>query len=414
MVTNAGPSNVTGATVADTFPAALTSLTYTATATGNATGFTASGSGSINNTVNMPSGSTITYVVHATLSSSATGSVADTATVTAPAGVTDTNTANNSAADSDTIASAPAVNFPSGFNGASSQFSLNGTSAKLVGTNLQLTDGGTAESASIFFRTLVNVTRFTTSFNFQLVNGTNPSADGMTFTIEGAGLTARGGSGGSLGYATITKSVAVKFDLYSNGGEGPNSTGLYTNGASPNATNSINLTGTGIDLHSGHVFNASMTYDGTTLQVTITDTTTQATATQSYTVNIPNIVGANTAYVGFTGGTGGLSATQRVLNWTYTVTPAPAAPAARAAAVTITPPASAPTATMAAIPPAATPALARAASSGSATLIEAPTSGQKSISLRKSAQLKAIDAAMAELSLARSRRPLWPWHSSGR
>jgi len=28
-------------------------------------------------------------------------------------------------------------------------------------------------------------------------------------------------------------------------------------------------------------------------------------------------VGGNTAYVGFTAGTGGLSATQQVLNWTY-------------------------------------------------------------------------------------------------
>jgi hypothetical protein len=35
-------------------------------------------------------------------------------------------------------------------------------------------------------------------------------------------------------------------------------------------------------------------------------------------------VGANTAYVGFTGGTGGLTAVQAILNWTYTVGNAPA------------------------------------------------------------------------------------------
>ena len=61
-----------------------------------------------------------------------------------------------------------------------------------------------------------------------------------------------------------------------------------------------------------------MTYDGTTLKVTITDTVTQATASQSYAVNIPSLVGGNTAYVGFTGGTGGLTAVQKILNWTYT------------------------------------------------------------------------------------------------
>jgi len=47
-----------------------------------------------------------------------------------------------------------------------------------------------------------------------------------------------------------------------------------------------------------------MTYDGTKLTMTITDTVTNATFTTSWTINIPAIVGGNTAYVGFTGGTG--------------------------------------------------------------------------------------------------------------
>ena len=48
-----------------------------------------------------------------------------------------------------------------------------------------------------------------------------------------------------------------------------------------------------------------LTYNGATLTVVITDTVTNATATQTYTVNIPAIVGGETAYVGFTGGSGG-------------------------------------------------------------------------------------------------------------
>jgi hypothetical protein len=39
---------------------------------------------------------------------------------------------------------------------------------------------------------------------------------------------------------------------------------------------------------------------------------------QTYLVNIPGIVGGNSAFVGFAGGTGGLTATQNILNWTYT------------------------------------------------------------------------------------------------
>src|SRR5213079_2596743 len=94
---------ITGATVADTFPATITGVTYTAVPTGGATGFTASGSGNINDTVNFPVGSSITYVASGTVSAAATGSLTNTATVTAAG---DADTANNSSTDTDTLVSA--------------------------------------------------------------------------------------------------------------------------------------------------------------------------------------------------------------------------------------------------------------------------------------------------------------------
>ena len=158
----------------------------------------------------------------------------------------------------------------------------------------------------------------------------NATADGFTFCIQGAGPTALGAGGGALGYAATTngsngipKSIAITFDLYDTPGN--DSTGLYVNGARPTNAGSINLSNTGINLHSGHVFNVTMTYDGgqvPTLQVTIRDTATGASASQSYAVNIPSIVGASTAYVGFTGATGGLTADQRILSWSFATTPA--------------------------------------------------------------------------------------------
>jgi len=103
VVTNAGPSKVIGAIIRDTFPSTFTGVTYTATQSGGASGFSASGSGNINNTVTMPPASKVTYKATGTISASATGSISDTATVTAPTGVTDPNTANNSATDTDTL-----------------------------------------------------------------------------------------------------------------------------------------------------------------------------------------------------------------------------------------------------------------------------------------------------------------------
>jgi hypothetical protein len=145
----------------------------------------------------------------------------------------------------------------------------------------------------------------------------------MTFTIQNAGTTALGPLGGGLGYGPgapggtpgIPTSVAVKFDLFQNAQEGNNSTGLYTNGASPTSP-AITFSG-GVNLHSGDVFRVHMTYDGTTLTMTITDTVTNATFTNAWTINIPATVGGNTAFVGFTAGTGGQTATQEIITWTY-------------------------------------------------------------------------------------------------
>lgn len=210
------------------------------------------------------------------------------------------------------------INFSNGFTAGS--MALNGR-ATINGASLRLTDGGTQEASSAFFPTPVNVQSFTSTFVFQL---TAPNADGITFTIQGVGTTALGIAGGGLGYGSDTpgsttgigKSVAIKFDLYNNAGETPNSTGLYTNGASP-TTPSTDLLTAGINLHSGDQFQVTLTYNGATLTATITDLVTKAAATQQYTVNIPSIVGASTAYAGFTGGTGGLTATQDIVSWSY-------------------------------------------------------------------------------------------------
>ncbi len=204
----------------------------------------------------------------------------------------------------------PPPNYPTGFNRAG--MTLNGGAA-YEGTRLRLTDGKAKEARSAFYTTPVNVQQFSIGFDFQL---TNPNADGFTFAIQNFAPTAVGSDGGSLGYQSIPTSVAVKFDLYSNDGEGPDSTGLYLDGAKPTLP-AINLSTTGINLHSGDIFNAQLNYNGTTLTVVITDTETDATVTQTYSVNIPAIVEGPTAYVGFTGASGGLTAIQDVLNWTY-------------------------------------------------------------------------------------------------
>jgi uncharacterized repeat protein (TIGR01451 family) len=103
VVSNAGPSLATGASVTDAFPPELTGATWTCVGAGGGTCGIASGSGNIATTVTLPPGGTASFIVTATVSASASGALSNTATVAAPGGVTDPAPANNSATDTDTL-----------------------------------------------------------------------------------------------------------------------------------------------------------------------------------------------------------------------------------------------------------------------------------------------------------------------
>jgi hypothetical protein len=220
---------------------------------------------------------------------------------------------------------ATAINFGMGFS-IPGCMRFNG-STDLDDSRLQLTNGGQNEAGSAFCTIPVNITNFTTDFTFQL---SDAQADGITFTIQNsaAGAAALGPSGGGLGYgpdapggtAGISNSVAVKYDLYSNDGEGDDSTGLYTNGASPTVP-ATDMTSSGVMLNSGDTMAVHITYDGRNLVMTITDSSVNKAFTTSWPINIPQTIGGNTAFVGFTGGTGGLTASQKIETWTFAYTP---------------------------------------------------------------------------------------------
>src|SRR5262249_14445673 len=153
----------------------------------------------------------------------------------------------------------------------------------------------------------------------------NP-ADGFTFILETNSPTALGGGGGALGYQGIPNSVAIKFDVFDNQGETANSTGLFFNGDFPGLPQragevSIALDPNNVNLRSKSTKTITLTYDGTTLTETIHDPdpgkTNNGDFTTSYTLDIARMLGADTAFVGFTGGTGGLFSLQDVLNWQY-------------------------------------------------------------------------------------------------
>jgi len=224
-------------------------------------------------------------------------------------------------------AGGPAIDFSRGFTSTAPGVTLNG-GATIQGSNLQLTDGGPYEARSAFYPTPIGLSSFTTQFDLQLggKDFAGTEADGAAFVLQSNGPNALGSPGGGLGYGlagigqsgpSITNSIAVKFDLHSNDGEGSNSTGLYINGAAP-TTPSIDLLPAGINLHSGHVFHVELVYDGSVLTLTITDKSSNVTASYPFTVDIASILGGPSAFAGFTGGTGEKATVENILDWQMT------------------------------------------------------------------------------------------------
>jgi hypothetical protein len=237
------------------------------------------------------------------------------------------------------MAHAQVINYPSGFAGSSGQIWLVNGASPLVGSTIQLTTSGVSNAANnAWYETPVNVQAFTTTFTFtdtcsaycgdgfgfMIISTSNPSSTGFTYS-GGAGAQISwsecGGTGGT-GCAAIN-SILVKFDLFDEqtGSPGASLTGFYSGGIYPQAPNNpqYDMSASGINMESADLFSCTITYDGSSLTETVTDTVTKATFTKTYTgINIPSLVGGNTAYVGFGGSTGAATATQSLSSWTYT------------------------------------------------------------------------------------------------
>jgi hypothetical protein len=207
------------------------------------------------------------------------------------------------------------IDHSSGFSDPN-DLTSNGT-AVFTSNVARLTGDGPWELGSVFSQTPTPIASFDTEFTFQIIPGTAPMADGITFTIQAAGNNALGFAGNGMGYHGIPNSVAVKFDIFDPLSWLPISqTGIYTDGVEPQSQ-SIDLLPWGIDLTSQNPFRVNMQYDGTTLAVTITDTITLASGSQTYAIDIPSVIGASEAFVGFTSATGELGAFHDIHSWSF-------------------------------------------------------------------------------------------------
>ena len=243
------------------------------------------------------------------------------------------------------LLSTTTIDHSSGFANAA-DMQLNGvaivTGATATPPNaLRLTDGMNNEASSAFNTTSQGIDAFDTTYTFAYGSTIAPNADGMAFVIQSNDPTSIGGGHDGLGYEGMQNSVAVKFDLWDRSGGAPtnNETGVFIAGTeSDNPRQGIDPTtvantntsivlktdskgnATGIDFHANptDTYQVHLVYDGKILTETVTDVTKSVSVSQQYNVNIPAAVNGHTAFVGFTGSTGGLNSEQDILTWKFT------------------------------------------------------------------------------------------------
>jgi hypothetical protein len=205
-----------------------------------------------------------------------------------------------------------------GFNVDGIGWSVNGGATFVAGnTNvLQLTDNLGNEARSSFFTYPVYVGGFKATWTYTLVNPGANVADGVVFVVQNdpRGAAALGSAGGNMGYggASITPSAALEFNIYP-GAPGGIGISLDTNGVIGTSTLPAPVA-----IDSGDPINVTVTSLNGVVSLVLRDTLNNNTFSTSALMNVPSVVGTNTAYVGFTGGTGGAFSTQQVSNFTFT------------------------------------------------------------------------------------------------
>lgn len=215
------------------------------------------------------------------------------------------------------------------------------------GSTFNITNFNNSESTTGFYASPVDISSFTASFTYTPIPGTNGSnklsATGIGFNIlnaaTGSATNSQPTNSDGYGVAGVATSTSVLFNNYGGFLNYGGSTQIQTGGSVPNpGTSSLYRGLTNLNLSSGDPLSVAVTYSGGTIRESVTDTVTGKVFKTAYIgVNLPANVGASTAFVGFSGTTGGYNSTNSVSNFTFTSGTGAPAPAAIPSTAVFTP-----------------------------------------------------------------------------
>lgn len=220
------------------------------------------------------------------------------------------------------------VNFDDFAN--TSVLSLNGTSETLTtedGVVLRLASANTFRAGSAFSQTQVNASDFSSAFSFRISDrggirdcDGDRGADGFVFVVQSISSSI-GSAGGGLGFSGIDNSIGVEFDTFCNANfndPSSNHIGIDIEGSVVHDANSSDTVTVEPDFDDGNLWYAWVDYDGTTLEVRANQSGSRPTNPLiEKVVDIPNVIEGETAFVGFTAGTGAAVGHHDLISWQY-------------------------------------------------------------------------------------------------
>jgi len=191
----------------------------------------------------------------------------------------------------------------------------------IVGSLLTLTETNGGHANSAFYNVGQYVGGFVASFVYQTSGG----ADGTTFCLQNssAGTSALGNSGGGFGYGGIMPSAAFEMNIYGLAAHGGVGIRVGTNGTIGDFSNDGYNSTAPVNYTNGDAIYVELYYMQGVMHVLMIDPTALTTNTSSFLVNVPATVGNGSAYIGLTGGEGGVTSIQTVTNFLYSYTTPP-------------------------------------------------------------------------------------------
>ena len=220
----------------------------------------------------------------------------------------------------------------SDFSGAGGSLYLNGNAA-IVGSTLRLVRASGDQRGSAYHISRQHLSLsggWTTTFQFRITNLGGAGADGFAFIIQDSSPSALGAAGGGIGYAGISRSLAVEFDTWNNGSDDNNSSNhvaVHTRWQDPNsetATARLGFANVPFNLEDGQVHTATIAYNGSGQLSISLDGVPTLTVNFDHNDYLQILDSSGFAWVGFTAATGGAWEDIDILNWSFTPVPEPA------------------------------------------------------------------------------------------